>query len=313
LPVLREPGARHLPTRVTALGLKALVLIGLSVGTMLVDHRQHQLAMVRGVLSAAVWPLQILVHSPLAAWDWTRAQLASRATLMQENAQLRASGREHDLRLLRLEAIEQENLRLRLLLNAAPRNVERAQLAEILRVDLDPIRQRVEIDRGSHDGVKAFQAVIDGHGIFGQTRNVGFLSSEVILLSDPAHAVPVQVERNGLRTIAVGTGEPGRLSLPFLPRNADVAVDDRLVSSGLGGVFPAGYPVGRITDVRRDPSQPLAIVNAAPAAALDRAREVLLLSFPERAPLSPAPPQAPAAASARAKAAARPKPAGVAP
>ena len=283
--VLREPGARYVPTRVSALGLKAFVLIGVSVGTMLIDHRQHQLSVVRGALSAVVYPLQMLVQSPLAGWDWARARLAARSSLLDENARLRDGARASELRLLRLEAIEQENLRLRGLLNAAPRDIERTQLALILRVDLDPLRQRVLIDRGSRDQVTRGQALIDGRGIFGQTRNVGLWASEVILLSDPAHAVPVQIERNGLRTIAVGTGDPGRLALPFLPRNADVVVDDRLVSSGLGGVFPAGYPVARITDVRRDPSQPLAIVNAAPAAALDRDREVLLVWFKARVPL----------------------------
>ena len=313
MPVLREPGARYAPTRVSALGLKALVLIGLSVGMMLIDHRQHQLTALRAVLAGAVWPLQVLVHSPVAAWEWTSSRLATRATLLGENAQLRARARDNDLRLLRLEAIEQENLRLRLLLNAAPRAVERAQLAEILRVDLDPLRQRVLIDRGTRDGVSRGQAVIDGRGIFGQTRNVGPLAAEVILLSDPAHALPVQVERNGLRTIVVGTGDAGRLSLPYLPRNADVAVDDRLVSSGLGGVFPAGYPVGRITDVRRDPGQPLAIVNAAPAAALDRDREVLLLWFQARVPLPAAEPPEPAVAASKARTVPRPKPRGAPP
>jgi rod shape-determining protein MreC len=123
------------------------------------------------------------------------------------------------------------------------------------------------------------------------------MASEVILLSDPTHAVPVQIERNGLRTIAIGTGDPARLALPYLPRNADVQVDDLIVSSGLGGVFPVGLPVGRITDVKRDPSQPLATVSARPAAALDRAREVLVLTFQPRVPLpasEPPPPSTPA-------------------
>jgi rod shape-determining protein MreC len=310
LPVLTEPGARYGPTRASALGLKALLLIAVSVGVMIVDHRQHQLTAIRAGLSAVVWPLQMLVHSPVAAWGWLSSTFANRSALLEENERLRAAARGDDLRLLRLDAIEQENLRLRSLLNAGPRNVERAQLAEILRVDLDPLRHRVLVDRGTRDGVTRGQAVIDGSGIFGQTTNVGPLASEVILVSDPAHAVPVQVQRNGLRSIAVGSGDAHRLTLPYLPRNADVRVDDVLVSSGLGGVFPAGYPVARIVEVKRDPSQPLATVTAEPAAALDRDREVLLLWIQPRVALPAAeppatPPATDAAAAARARSRAR--------
>jgi rod shape-determining protein MreC len=296
LPLLREPGARYAPPRGSALGLRALFLIAVSIGLMVIDHRQHGLTAIRSSLSAAAYPLQMVVQSPFAAWNWLSSSFATRSALLRDNARLQGENRENDLRLLRLDAIEQENLRLRSLLNAEPRDMEKAQLASILRVDLDPLRQRVLIDRGTKDGVFRGQSVIDAQGIFGQTSNVGPMASEVILLSDPTHAVPVQIERNGLRTIAVGTGDPKRLSLPYLPRNADVKVDDRLVTSGLGGVFPAGYPVGRISDLKRDPSQPLATVNAETAAALDRDREVLLLWFQPRVSLpaaAPPPPVAP--------------------
>jgi rod shape-determining protein MreC len=294
LPVLREPGARYAPPRVSTLGLRALVLIALSVGLMVADHRQHGLAAIRSGLSAAAWPLQMLVHSPVAAWDWLSASTRTRHELLTENDALRSTTRENDLKLLRLEAIEQENRRLRALVNAAPRDAERVQAATVLRVDLDRLRHRVLVDRGARDGVTRGQPVIDASGIVGQTVNVGPLAAEVILLSDPTHAVPVQVERNGLRTIAVGSGDAERLMLPYLPRNADVQVDDLLVSSGLGGVFPAGLPVARVAAVTRDPSQPLAIVSARPAAALDRDREVLLLWTRARVALPGAEP-APAA------------------
>jgi rod shape-determining protein MreC len=232
--------------------------------------------------------------------------------LLAENEELRSAARENDLRLLRLEAIEQENLRLRGLVNAAPRDAEKVRAATILRVDLDPLRHRVLVDRGTRDGVTRGLPVIDGSGVFGQTTNVGPMASEVILLSDPTHAMPVQIARNGLRTIAVGTGDARRLTLPYLPRNADVQVDDLLVSSGLGGVFPAGFPVARISEVKRDPSQPLATVNAVPAAALDRDSEVLIVWFEARVPLPAAEPPAPAPAApvAAAAAAAKPRPKG---
>ena len=285
MPALREPGARDAPPRVSALGLRALVLIGVSLGLMVVDHRQHELQVIRATMSMAVWPLQRLVQSPAAAWAWLQSSLATQHALLADNQALREAARESSLKLLRLESIEQENLRLRALVQVEPREAERVQAATVLRVDLDPLRHRVLIDRGTRDGVSRGQPVIDAGGVVGQTTNVGPLAAEVILLSDPTHAMPVQVVRNGLRTIAVGSGDAGRLMLPYLPRNADVQVDDQLVSSGLGGVFPAGLPVARVVEVKRDPSQPLATVSAAPAAALDRDREVLLLWYPPRVPL----------------------------
>lgn len=281
---LRKPGARYAPPRFSALGLRALVLVAVSIALMVIDHRQNELGAIRGALSVIVWPLQRLVEAPIDAWESVTRALATHRDLVAEVETLRGSARENDLRLLRLESIEQENLRLRALLNAAPPDVEHIQAATVLRVDLDALRHRVLLDRGSRDGVTPGQPVIDAGGVYGQTTHTGPMTSEVILLSDPTHAMPVQIERNGLRTIAVGSGDPERLSLPYLPRNADVQVDDLLVSSGLGGVFPAGLPVGRIAQVRRDPSQPLAIVSAKPAAALDRDREVMLLWFRPRVP-----------------------------
>lgn len=256
-----------------------------AIGLMVVDHRQHELGKIRAVLSAAVWPLQQLVHSPVTAWESVSGALATHRALLAQIEALRDAARQNDLKLLRLESIEQENIRLRALLDAAPPDAEHVQAATVLRVDLDPLRHRVLIDRGTSDGVTRGQPIIDAGGVVGQTTYAGPMASEVILLSDPTHAMPVQIERNGLRTIAVGTGDAGRLALPYLPRNADVQLDDLLVSSGLGGVFPAGLPVGRVTEVRRDPSQPLAIVSATPAAALDRDREVLLLWYRPRVPL----------------------------
>lgn len=318
MPVLREPGARYAPPRASALGLKAIVLAAISIGVMVVDHRQQHLQVLRRSLTAVAYPFQVLVHSPVAGWEWLASNFATRNALLEENARLKEAQARNELRLLRFEAIEQENLRLRALVAAGPRVAERTMLAEILRVDLDPFRHRVIVDRGTRDGVFRAQAVIDGNGVFGQVVNVGPQSAEVILLSDSSHAIPVQISRNGLRTIAVGTGDAKRLSLPYLPRNADVKVDDVLLTSGLGGVFPPGYPVGRVIEVTRDPSQPLAVVGAEPAAALDRDSEVLLVWFtPKPTDIAPAAdaatPAAPAAAPAPPAAAPAAAPSGARP
>ena len=144
-------------------------------------------------------------------------------------------------------------------------------------VDLDAFRERVLVDKGAHDGVFVGQAVLDAGGVFGQVARVGQLTSEVILVSDATHAIPVQINRNGLRTVAVGTGDTNRLKLPYLPTSADVIAGDLLVTSGLGGGFPAGYPVGTVAEVKRDPAQSLADVDVKPAAALDRSRELMFV------------------------------------
>jgi len=172
---------------------------------------------------------------------------------------------------------------------------DRTLIAEIIRVDVDPFRHRVRINKGSSDGVFKEQPVLDAFGIIGQVTRVYRSTSEVILISDNEHAVPVQVNRNGIRTIAVGTGDIHRLSLPYLTVESDVKAGDLLVSSGLDGIFPAGYPVATILKVERNPAETFAVVEAKPLAELDRSREVLLLwsekpaAESAEAPATPAP------------------------
>ena len=170
-----------------------------------------------------------------------------------------------------------ENQQLRALLESSKTIGERVLIAELLSVDLDPYKREIVINKGSREGVYAGQPIIDASGVMGQVVHVGPFSSTALLITDPSHALPVQVNRNGLRAIAVGVGSENYIELPHLPNNADILVGDLLVSSGLGCVFPTGYPVGRITQIDTDPSLPFAKVIAEPTARLNRSREVLLV------------------------------------
>jgi len=276
---LHESDSRPLLLGGPALGLRLIVLALISAGLMVADHRQHQLAVIRDWLSAAVYPFQWAVQAPLAAWTATRDSLTSRSRIEADNVKLAADNFVLRLKLMRFESLEQENQRLRAARESTSRVVERTLIAEIVRVDLDPFRQRVLVNKGTGDGVFRGQAALDANGIFGQVTRAGPVSAEVIQISDAEHAIPIQVNRTGVRSIALGTGRSGQLSLPYLPQNADVVVGDLLVSSGLGGVYPPGYPVGRVTTVTRDTGQPLLAVEAQPLAGLDRDPEILLVWF----------------------------------
>ncbi|HZF28315.1 MAG TPA: rod shape-determining protein MreC [Gammaproteobacteria bacterium] len=258
-------------------GVRFLLLSVFCLALMVLDQRDQHLSRVRGALNLVVYPVRVVVDFPFSAWSSLRTTFAARGSLIAENEQLKRERLNSEFRLQRLAALEMENARLRELLDSTARVGSRALIAEILSVDLDPYRQRFNLNRGVVDGVYVGQAVLDAHGVVGQVVSVGPLTSEAVLVTDVDAGMPVRVNRNGLRTIALGMGGSGRLRLPYLTNNADVEVGDLLVSSGLGGVFPADYPVGRVTDVRRRPDQQFADVVAEPASALDRDREVLLV------------------------------------
>jgi rod shape-determining protein MreC len=265
-----------------SLGLRLAILATAAVALMVADHRQQYLNVVRDWLSVAAYPVVWAVDAPSSAWRFASESLATRGGLREENARLSSQNRELRLRLLRLDSLEQENRRLREARASSARVAEKSLVAEILRIDLDPFRQRILVDKGSRDGVFVGQAALDGSGVFGQVTRVGPVSAEIIMISDPDHAIPVQINRTGVRTIAVGQGQTGSLLLPYLPRNADVTEGDLLVSSGLGGVYPPGYPVARVSEIQSDPAEPLLAVSAAPLAHLDRDPEVLLVWFDNR-------------------------------
>ena len=267
------------------MGARFLLLAIVCVALMLLDHRDQHLVRVRQALDLVVSPVRYAVDLPSSTWHSLSDTFAARDALIAENQQFRRERLETEGRLQRLEALERENERLRQLLDSTARVGTRALVAEILAVDLDPYRQRFELNRGLVDGVYVGQALIDAEGVVGQVVRVGPLTSEALLITDADHAVPVSVNRNGLRTIAVGTGDSDRLRLPYLTNNASIVVGDLLISSGLGGVFPAGYPVGRVVEVTLRPEQAFAEVLAEPVSALDRDREVLLVfNAPEGEP-----------------------------
>jgi rod shape-determining protein MreC len=256
---------------------------------MYLDQRQHYLEGVRYVLQTAVYPIQLAVNSPPAAWRWLKESFQSREQLQAENGRLRARQRDLELLAMRYQALAHENAELRGLSIALPSVADRWLAAEIVNIQLSSLRQRLLLNRGASNGVFKGQAVLDDKGLIGQTVHVGLWSAEVILITDPEHAVPVRVERTGLRTIAVGAGDASSLALPYLPANADIRSGDLLVTSGLGGVFPEGYPVARVTEVHRDAVQPLAQVRAAPLSHVDTDTEVMLVWFRADHPAAPEP------------------------
>jgi rod shape-determining protein MreC len=279
-------------------GLRFTIYAIVAIVLMYYDRHGELVQRIRYALSAVTYPIQEAVGSPRLAWDWLSRDLQTRDGLQLQNRQLQAQVRDLELKTMRQEALSQENAQLRGLRASLPPLIKHWQLAQIISVETDPLRQRVVIDKGAHDGVVANQAVVDGSGILGQVARVGPWSAEVILVTDPEHAIPVQVTRNSLRTVAVGGGSDGELLLPYLASNADVRTGDLLVSSGLGGVFPAGFPVARVTGVRADGSQQVGQIRARPVADVTRDREVILLQFDAANPAAPAPnpPIAPAPA-----------------
>jgi len=280
--------SRSLQGRGGSAGFRFTLYAILSVVVMFLDQRQGWLERARYVLQAASYPLQLAVSSPTTAWRWLQESFATREALESENKRLRDQQRTMELRSMRYEALEHENAELRGLKDALPPAAERWLPAEVVNYRTkETDNHRAVLNRGTSNGVFRGQAVLDEKGLLGQTIHVGPWSSEVILITDPEHEVPVQIARNGARTVAVGSGDPTSLRLPYLPANADVKIGDLLVTSGLGGVFPAGYPVARVTEVHRDAVDPLSRFRAATLGRIDLDREVTLVWFRPDHPSAP--------------------------
>jgi rod shape-determining protein MreC len=263
--------------RVPVLGLRVLGLIFISILLMYFDNRDNHLDTVRRSIGAAVYPLRVIVDAPVRLWSWIGDSTTSRNDLELELARLNAERLLTNARLQKFNALEAENARFRALLDARAQVRDRVRAAEIMSVDANPFNHSLVIDVGTQDGIFDGQALVDVDGVVGQVIEAGLMTSQAMLISDTNHALPVEVNRNGLRTIVVGTGKIDQLELPFVVNNADIQVGDLLVTSGLGGAFPAGYPVAVVESVTRIPQEPYADVTAVPSASLGQVREVMLI------------------------------------
>jgi rod shape-determining protein MreC len=259
------------------LGAGLFFLGVVSVVVMVLDHRGGYLDTARVWMSAAASPIYTVVQTPYQAWSWLTGSFADRDQLRRQNAKLTEELRVARTQQLQFAALTEENRRLREIREASKGISERTLIAEIINVSVQPFRHVVVINKGVDDGVFRGQPVLDAFGVVGQIVQVGKSTATLMLITDLEHAVPVQVNRNGIRSIAMGTGEAAKLSLPYLTVESDVKRGDLLVSSGLDEIFPAGYPVATVTKVERNAADTFATVEARPLAQLDRDREVLLL------------------------------------
>jgi rod shape-determining protein MreC len=257
--------------------LRLIGYLALAIVMMVADHRNAYLTRIRWVLSAAIEPVYRIAALPAQIARQAGLAMADREQLTETNAKLGEQLLLAQARLNRLAALREQNQRLQELLDVQHGMGLGVQLAKIIDVDTDPFRHRVIVDAGARQGIEVGQAVLDAHGVMGQVVEVLPNTAVVMLITDPTHALPVTVERSGLRTIARGSGTLDTLELPNIPISGDCKVGDKLLTSGLGGHFPAGFPVGEIRAISNDASGMFAAAQATPNAALDRAGEVLIV------------------------------------
>ncbi len=262
----------------------------ISIALMAVDARLHYLVEIRQGIAAVLHPLEVLAHSPLNAWRGMRDYVSLQSTLAQENQRLHQIQLRQSADLQRFNALQAENDHLRRLLGVIPTLSQPAKMGEIVHTGRDPFSRKVVVNLGSQQGVMPGQAVIDESGIIGQVTRTYPFSAEVTLVTDKDLAVPVQVERNGLRAIAFGNGRENVMNLPYLPVNVDIHEGDRLVTSGIDGIYPSGLGVATVTRIERNADSPFAKIVCAPTAGIERHRQVLLIAMPANLP-----PAAPAA------------------
>ena len=278
------------PSPAFRLGVFALAAITL----MVMDARLGYLDPVRQTLSIIVYPLQRAAAAPGEFVGRVVDFFASQETLKSENARLNRETLSQSNALQDLESLKRENAELRALLQAKSRLEPASVMAEVLYTARDPFSRKLVLDKGLSDDVQAGAAVLDEAGVIGQvTRSYPFLS-EVTLITDKNQAVPVQNLRSGLRAIVFGNGREGTLDLRFMPTNADIQVGDTLVSSGIDGVYPAGLPVARVSNIERNAASSFARITCMPLGGIDKRGNVLILTSKRELPERPSEPEQPA-------------------
>lgn len=268
--------------------LKLLAYLALAITLLILDHRGGWLTQLRRQSDVVAQPVWWLAGLPGRVATRVQDDAATRSQLSEENRRLRNELLIANARLTRLSTAAADNVQLRALLGMAESRGLDVQLAPVLNIDLDPTRQRLVLDAGSNDGVRVGQVVIDAGGLIGQIIETTPDNSTVLLLTDPDHAVPVMIGRTGVRLLAYGNGRSDQLELVNIPTNTDLQVGDVVLTSGLGGRFPAGFPVGTVVQVRHDESRAFLVAELKPAAQLDRGRDVLLLIEAPQAAVPPA-------------------------
>ncbi|HEE6146965.1 TPA: rod shape-determining protein MreC [Acinetobacter baumannii] len=231
----------------------------------------------RDVLYAAYNPIYALASYPVLSREWLNQQTKSETQLRRENTAMQAELLQAQVRLQKLSELSAENTRLRGLLDTPLIIDGRMEIAEVIGTDADPLRHIIIINRGAMDHLKVGQTVLDDKGIMGQIINVYPHSSRVMLLSDKEHSLSVRLERTGMRAIVSGTGDFGRLKMEYVPTSANIQVGDKVLSSGLGEHFPAGYAVGTVAKIRRHNSGEFAEIDVTPAAQLATGHHVVVL------------------------------------
>jgi rod shape-determining protein MreC len=258
------------------LGFKAVFLLLVCGLLLLADVRTQYLSIFRSGVSLSLTPVSWLVDVPPQIIDYFKT-FQSRQQLLKDNQAYRAKQEQLNARLLKFAALEAENRRIRQLLASSSALEEKVQITEIIATSQDPYRHQIVLNKGERDGVYKGQAVVDAYGVVGQVVRVNPLQSVALLITDPRHGIPVEINRTGLQTIAIGRTGGAGLSLPYLPGNADVKKGDLLVSSALGGRFPAGYPVGEIYELSRSTGGHFMEALAYPSARLNQGRHALLV------------------------------------
>lgn len=253
---------------------------------MLLDHRQHYLAPVHNLLSGLVAPMQYAVDAPRKLFKNLNTYFTSRESLLIENASLRTQQIILNAKLQKLTALQQENAELRALLTTAKRDHNlRVVVAELLAVDTDPLVSEVVLDKGQNSGIYVGQPVLDATGVMGQIIQVGPLTSRVLLINDLRSAVPVQNTRNGVRGLVVGQGRLANLLLTDIAITADIKIGDTLITSGLGGRYPSGYPVGTVTNIYHAPHEQIIKIEISPSARLNQNQQVLVIWPSKKIPI----------------------------